>query len=122
MAGIYPAIPPLGATVIAYVDASGEYTILSQDYYYPMNANTWYDISFEVTGTGPVELKLSVNGMVNSSAQDNTHNLGMGMTGVVCGYDSGEPMFYMDNFVVDDYSYALEQVTFGGIKSIFLQL
>ncbi len=120
MAGIYPASPPLGATVIAYVNASGEYTILSQDYYYPMNANTWYDISFEVTGSAPVELSLSVNGTVNSTAQDNTHNLGMGMAGVVCGYDSETPMFYMDNFVVDDYNSALERVTFGGIKSLFL--
>ncbi len=119
MAGIFPAIPPLGATVIAYVDATGEYTILAQDYYLPMSANTWYNLSFEVTGTNPVELKLSVNGSVNSTAQDNTHNLDMGMSGVVCGYDSAQPMFYMDNFEVDDYDTALARVTFGGIKRLF---
>lgn len=119
MAGIYPAIPPLGATVIAYVDASGVYTILAQDYYYPMSADTWYNLTFEITGSRPVELKLSVNGTVNSTAQDNTHNLGMGMTGVVCGYDSAQPMFYMNNFEIDDYDTALTRITFGGIKTLF---
>ena len=119
MAGIVPAIPPLGATVIAYVDPSGEYTILAQDYFYPMSANTWYNLSFEVTGTNPVELKLSVNGTVNSSTQDNTHILGMGMTGVVCGYENVEPMFYLDDFEVDDYNTALTRITFGGIKALF---
>lgn len=120
MAGIYPAdLPPLGATVIAYVNASGEYTSLSTDYYFPMSADTWYNLTFEVTGANPVELKLSVNGVVNSTAQDNTHNLGMGMAGVFCGYDSAQPMFYMDNFEVDDYDTALTRVTFGGIKTLF---
>ena len=121
MAGIFPAVPPIGATVIAYVDASGDYTILSQDFFYPMNADTWYNLSFEVTGTNPVELALSVNGTLNSSAQDNTHILGMGMAGVVCGYTNAEPMFYMDNFEVDDTGTALTRVTFGGIKTLFRQ-
>ncbi len=121
MAGIFPAIPPLGATVIAYVNPSGEYTILSQDFFYPMSENTWYNLSFEVSGSNPVQLTLSVDGTVNSSTQDNTHMLGIGMAGVVCGYDSEEPVFSMDNFVVDDTATALTRVTFGRIKTLFTE-
>lgn len=119
MAGIFPAYPPIGATVIAYVDENGDYTILANDYFYPLNENTWYTVSFEVTGTNPVELKLSVNGSVNSNATDNIFNLDTGLAGVVCGFESAEPMFYLNNFSVDDYNTALTRVTFGGIKALF---
>ena len=120
MAGIFPAVPPLGVTVIAYVNPAGEYTMLSQDYFYPMSEDTWYNLSFEVSGTNPVQLTLSVDGTVNSSAQDNTHLLGVGMAGVVCGYDNEEPVFSMDNFEVDDTATALSRVTFGRIKTLFI--
>lgn len=41
------------------------------------------------------------------------------MSGVVCGYNNAEPMFYIGNFVVDDYNTALTRVTFGGIMALF---
>ncbi len=120
IAGIYPAVPPLGTTVIAYVDATGEYTILSQDYFYPMNENTWYDLDFEVTGTDTVSLKLFVNGSVNSTYQDTEHSLQTGISGVITGYEgSSEPVFSMDNFEVVDTGQPLTAVTFGGIKALF---
>ena len=122
MAGIAPAIPPLGATVIAYVDPTGQYTILSQDFFYPMSEDTWYDLSFEVTGINPVELSLSIDGTVNSTVTDDIFNLDMGMAGVVCGFDGTEPMFYMDNFEVIDNNMSLTSTTFAGIKAFFQRL
>ncbi|MCK5130808.1 MAG: hypothetical protein KAR40_01485 [Candidatus Sabulitectum sp.] len=119
MAGIFSTYPPAGATVIAHVDENGKYDILANDFFYPLNENTWYTVSFEVTGTNPVELKLSVNGSVSSNVMDSIFNLDTGLAGVVCGYDDAEPMFYIDNFSVDDYNTALTRVTFGGIKALF---
>lgn len=119
LAGIYPLYPPVGATVIARIDSNGDYTILSNDYYYPMNEDTWYDVSFQVTGTDPVNLELSINGNVNSSCTDNTYLIGEGMSGLGGSFEGNEPMFYFDNFSVVDYAAALAGATFGGIKAFF---
>jgi hypothetical protein len=117
--GIYTATPPVCATFIAYVDATGEYTILAQDYF-SMNENTWYTLDFEVTGSDTVDLSLSVNGSVNSIYHYTEHTLSPGLSGVAAGYDSGsEPWFNMDNFHVFNTSQPLARVTFGGIKALF---
>jgi hypothetical protein len=117
--GIYAAAPPVGATILAYVDATGEYTILAQDYF-SMNENTWYTLDFEVTGSDTVDLSLAVNGSVNSACHYTEHTLSPGISGVVAGYDTGsEPVFSMDNFHVVNTSQPLARVTFGGIKALF---
>ncbi|MCK4816285.1 hypothetical protein KA005_10995 [bacterium] len=117
--GIYTVYPPIGATVIAYVNANGDFTILSNDYLYPLYTDTWYNVSFEVTGNGPVNLKVSIDGTVNSNIQDNTHNLDIGMAGLGGSYEGAAPMFYIDNFNVTDFSADLAGTTFGAIKALF---
>jgi len=117
--GIFPVFPPIGATVIAYVNANGDFTILSNDYFYPLYTDTWYNVSFEVTGNSPVNLKVSIDGTVNSNIQDNTHDLDIGMAGLGGSYESAAPMFHLDNFNVIDYSTALAMTTFGAIKALF---
>lgn len=117
--GIYPVYPPVGATVIGYVNENGDYTTLAEDYFYPLNEDIWYNVSFEVTGNNPVTLRVSVNGTVNSDVQDSVYDLGAGMAGLGGGYENTEPMFYVDNFNVDDYSTALSRISFGAIKAIF---
>lgn len=116
--GIAPIAPSLGITFIAYTPLSGEPIILQQDYIY-LAANTWYSLSFEVTGLSPVSLSVSIDGTTTSEYQDNVYNLDSGFNGVVCGYESSEPMFIFDNYVVDDFSTSLERVSFGSIKALF---
>ncbi|MCD4707481.1 MAG: hypothetical protein K8S62_07060 [Candidatus Sabulitectum sp.] len=117
--GIYSAYPSIGITVIAYVDANGSYTTLVNDYYYPLNENTWYTVSFEVSGNNPVELSVSVNGTENSTFQDSTYNLSAGLVGLGSAYNGAMPVFYIDNFTVTDYATALSALTFAGIKALF---
>jgi len=119
MGGIYPVLPPIGATVIAYVDSAGGYEILTNDFLYPLSADTWYNVSFEITGSGPVNLELSVNGTVNSSFQDGTHDLGPGACGIGGVFETTAPMFYIDDFNVDDFNTAMARTTFGAIKALF---
>lgn len=117
--GIYPIYPPIGVTIIGYIDENGEYTILSSDYINPLNTDTWYNVSFEVTGNNPVSLKLSVNGTVNTECQDDTYDLGAGMSGIGGTYEDMMPVIYIDNFDVNDYSMAIATTTFGAIKALF---
>jgi len=118
--GIYTAAPPVCATFIAYVNSTGDYTILTQDTFYPMNENTWYTLDFEVTGSDTVDLSLSVNGSVNSTYHYTEHTLSPGLSGVAAGYDAGSaPWFNIDNFHVVNTSQPLARVTFGGIKALF---
>ncbi len=117
--GIVSVMPPVCATIIAYQDAlTEEQIVLAQDYIV-LNEDTWHTLSFEVTGTNPVQLTFSVNGSVNSSCEDVVYLLDSGFTGVATGFDSSEPMFYFDDYVVDDYSVSLARITFGGIKACF---
>ncbi|MCK5785298.1 MAG: hypothetical protein KAH54_01925 [Candidatus Sabulitectum sp.] len=117
--GIFPLYPPIGATVIGHINSSGEYTILSNDYFYPMDEDTWYNISLEVTGTTQVELGLSIDGTVNSSCTDSTYLIQEGFAGLASMYQNAEPMTCYDNFSVVDYGAALTATTFGGIKALF---
>ncbi len=116
--GITPIAPSLGITYIAYTPLSGEPIILEQNYI-SLVANTWYTLSFQVTGLSPVSLSVSIDGTTTSECQDNVYNLDSGFNGVVCGYEGAEPMFTFDNYVVDDYSTSLERVSFGSIKALF---
>ncbi|MCK5785296.1 MAG: hypothetical protein KAH54_01915 [Candidatus Sabulitectum sp.] len=116
---IYSAFPGIGVTFIAYIDGNGNYTTLESDYYYPFNEDSWYTVSFQVTGSNPVELSISVNGSVSSTFQDSIYDLGEGMTGLGSRYTSGSAVYSVDNFAVTDYASALTAVTFGGIKALF---
>lgn len=116
---IYSAYLVIGVTVISYIDENGNCTTLVNDYYYPLNENTWYTVSFEVTGNDPVELSLSVNGIENSTCQDTTYNLSAGMAGLGSAYNGIIPVFCIDNFSVADYAADLTTVTFAGIKALF---
>ena len=116
---IYSAYPGIGVTFIAYVDGNGNYTTLESDYYYPFNEDSWYTVSFQVTGNNPVEMSISVNGSVNSTFQDSVYDLSAGMTGLGSRYTSGTAVYSIDNFTVTDYASALPAVTFGGIKALF---
>jgi len=116
--GIAPIAPSLGITYIAYTPLSGEPVILQQNYI-SLVANTWYSVSFEVTGLSPVSLSVSIDRSITSEFQDNVYNLDAGFNGVVCGYESTESMFTFDNYVVDDFSTSLERVSFGSIKALF---
>jgi len=117
--GIYRLYGSIGATVIAYVNATGDFTILTNDFFYPLNEDTWYDVAFEVTGSSPAILKVSVNGTVNSNIQDNTYDLAIGAAGLGGNFETAAPMFYLDNFCITDYNQATANTTFGRIKSIF---
>ncbi|MCD4707479.1 MAG: hypothetical protein K8S62_07050 [Candidatus Sabulitectum sp.] len=117
--GIYPVYPPIGATVIVYVNTTGDFTILANDYFYPLNENTWYNMSFEVTGSNPVNLKVSIDGTANSEVQDSTYDLNTGMAGLGGSYEGAAPTFHLDNFSVLDYASDLASTTFGGIKALF---
>lgn len=116
--GFVPVAPSIGITYIAYTPLTGDPIILQQNYV-SLVANTWYPVSFECTGLNPVNLSVSFNGTVTSEFQDNVYNLDTGFNGVVCAYESAEPLFTFDNYVVDDYSTSLERVSFGSIKAFF---
>lgn len=117
--GIFPVYPPIGATVIVYVNTNGDFTILANDYFYLLYEDTWYNMSFEVTGSSPVNLKVSIDGTPNSEVQDSTYNLDTGMAGLGGSYEGTAPAFYLDNFSVEDFSAALTTTTFGTIKALF---
>ncbi|MEN8208415.1 MAG: hypothetical protein ABFR50_04100 [Candidatus Fermentibacteria bacterium] len=119
LGGIYPLFIPFGATVIAQIDSNGNYTILTSDLFFPMEEDTWYNISFQVTGTDPVNLQLSIDGTVNSSCTDYTYLIGEGLSGLGGSFESSEPVLCYDNFSVVDYASALTSGTFGEIKAIF---
>lgn len=120
--GIYPAFPPIGATFIAYIDDTGDYTILTQDYYYPMNEGSTYNVEFIVSDESPVSLEVKINGSTNSSVDDGTYDLATGLSGMFAFYESSEPTFTIDDFFVDDTDdeqSAVVNSSFGEIKAAF---
>ena len=111
--------PPVCSAVIAYREfISGDTFVLAQDYV-TLNEDTWYTLSFEITGTSPVQLALGVNGEVKTSCQDVVYLLDSDYTAVVISFEDSEPMFYFDDYIVDDYATSLARTTFGGIKASF---
>ena len=116
--GIAPIAPSMGMAYIAYTPLSGEPIILQQNYF-SLVSNTWYSLSFEVTGLNPAYLSVSIDGTTISEYTDDVYNLDAGFNGVVCGYESTEPTFTFDNYLVDDYTMSLERVSFGSIKVLF---
>lgn len=116
---IYSAFPDIGVTFIAHVDEYGNLTTLDSDYYYPFNQDSWYTVSFQVSGSDPVELSISVNGTENTTYQDYHYKLGAGMSGLGSARNYTSSVFSIDNFSVIDYASSLTAVTFGGIKALF---
>lgn len=111
--------PRMYSTVIAHRDGrTGKQFVLAQN---PLilNEDTWYTLSFKVTGTNPVQLSVAVNGKVNSLFNDTVYLLDYGFTGVAAGFESAEPVLCFDNYMVNDYSTSLARTTFGGIKASF---
>jgi len=120
IAGMFAMIPPVGSTFIAYVDSTGGYNILAQDYFYPLNEDTWYSLNLEISGSDSVDISLSVNNSVNSHFVFTEYVLPAGLSGVAAGFDSTHvPLFSIDNFEVTDNIQSFTTTTFGGIKAIF---
>ena len=117
--GLYRVYGTIGATMILYINSSGDFSILSNDYFYPLHEDTWYDVAFEVTGSDPVSLKLSVDGTLNSGVLDTEYNIDSGMTGIGGNYQSSPPLFGIDDFTVTDFSSSMEANSFGAIKASF---
>jgi len=119
MGCLYAIYPPYGSTLIMHIDENGVQTILDSDPFHSQSPDTWYHVSFEVTGNDPVSLKFSVNGTMYSEFQDDTYKLGPGLSGL-WGFSGGIlEGFYADDFDVDDYSAAMASTTFGAIKALF---
>lgn len=119
LGGIYRLYGTVGATMILYINSSGDFSILSNDVFYPLNEDTWYEVAFEVTGAGPVSLKLSVDGTMNSGVMDSQYNIATGMIGIGANYQSSPSFFRVDDFAVLDYTAALQGTSFGAIKATY---
>lgn len=105
---------------IYYVDGDN-LTSLAENYITsPVGPNTWTGFGIEITGDGPVNIEVFVNGSSVGSHNDSTYNLTAGLVGVTTFYDVSEPMIHVDDFnVVDMTITGVESASLGAIKAAF---
>jgi len=119
MAGVYTLPSKAAYSMILYVNSLGEHTVLKMGYISTLSENTWYSLSFEISGTDPVSLTLNLDGTPYSTCKDSTYLLVPGWSGVGVGKENAPPTLRLDNFCVDDGTTALRACTFAGIKALF---
>ena len=119
IAGIKIIAAPIAMAFTAIIDGSGSYTELSTAALSNVSANTWHSLSFEISGTDPVDLTLYLNGTEVTSHSDPTYLYPAGWAGFGAAYEYDIAYIYADNFSINDYSVAVEETTFGEIKAMF---
>jgi hypothetical protein len=119
MAGVFTLPSKAAYSMILYVNSLGKHTVLNMGYISTLSENTWYSLSFEISGTDPVSLTLNLDGSPYSTCKDSTYLLSPGWSGLGIGKENAPPTFRLDNFHVDDGATTLRACTFAGIKALF---